>query len=68
MTISSLPCAPGHTNKQQIASLKHLWAHVRPGGVYVIEDLETQYYGEKIPTFGCYGIVRTRPARLLTFT
>ena len=44
----------GHTNKQQIASLKALWGHVRPGGVYVIEDLETQYYSGR--GFGCYGL------------
>ena len=44
----------GHTNKQQIASLKALWEHVRPGGAYIIEDLETQYYSGK--GFGCYGL------------
>lgn len=44
----------GHTNKQQITSLKALWQHVRPGGVYVIEDLEGQYYSGT--GFGCYGL------------
>lgn len=30
--------------RQQLVSLETLWAHVRPGGVYIIEDLATSYY------------------------
>ena len=33
----------GHTMKQQITSLMHLFSEVRSGGVYVIEDLQTSY-------------------------
>ena len=33
----------GHTMKQQLTSLMHLWPTVRPGGIYVIEDLQTSY-------------------------
>jgi len=35
----------GHTMKQQITSLTHLLLTVRSGGVYVIEDLHTSYFG-----------------------
>jgi len=34
----------GHSMKQQITSLVHLFPKVRPGGVYVIEDLQTSYF------------------------
>lgn len=46
----------GHSAKNQIASLQHLWRTIKPGGVYIIEDLETQYYisGSK-SGYGCYG-------------
>eukprot|EP00172_Hildenbrandia_rubra_P001174 Plantae.Rhodophyta-Hildenbrandia_rubra.ctg1730.p1 GENE.Plantae.Rhodophyta-Hildenbrandia_rubra.ctg1730~~Plantae.Rhodophyta-Hildenbrandia_rubra.ctg1730.p1 ORF type:complete len:680 (+),score=115.87 Plantae.Rhodophyta-Hildenbrandia_rubra.ctg1730:2284-4323(+) len=43
----------GHSSKQQQTSLKNLWEHVRPGGMYIVEDLETQYYRGR--GFGCYG-------------
>lgn len=33
----------GHSMKQQITSLTHLFEKVRSGGIYVIEDLETSY-------------------------
>lgn len=36
----------GHTMEQQITSLEHLWRIVRPGGIYVIEDLQTSYWME----------------------
>ncbi|TVY37583.1 8-demethyl-8-alpha-L-rhamnosyl tetracenomycin-C 2'-O-methyltransferase [Lachnellula cervina] len=38
----------GHTMDQQRTSLSVLWPHVKPGGVYFIEDLATSY----IPMFG----------------
>eukprot|EP01063_Lacrimia_lanifica_P033249 TRINITY_DN585_c1_g2_i5.p1 TRINITY_DN585_c1_g2~~TRINITY_DN585_c1_g2_i5.p1 ORF type:complete len:348 (+),score=129.91 TRINITY_DN585_c1_g2_i5:49-1092(+) len=34
----------GHTMEQQITSFLHLFPIIAPGGVYVIEDLETSYY------------------------
>ncbi|UNI23682.1 hypothetical protein JDV02_009488 [Purpureocillium takamizusanense] len=34
----------GHTMEQQITSLVHLWPIVKPGGIYVIEDLQTSYW------------------------
>ncbi|KAF7563234.1 hypothetical protein G7046_g892 [Stylonectria norvegica] len=34
----------GHTMNQQIVSLEHLWKIVKPGGLYVIEDLQTSYW------------------------
>lgn len=33
----------GHTMNQQRISMEHLWKIVRPGGYYVIEDLQTSY-------------------------
>ena len=38
----------GHTMVQQITSLEYLWKTVKPGGLYVIEDLQTSYW----ETFG----------------
>jgi hypothetical protein len=38
----------GHSMHQQITSFTYLLPKVRPGGVYVIEDLLTSYYS----TFG----------------
>ncbi|TFB02698.1 8-demethyl-8-alpha-L-rhamnosyl tetracenomycin-C 2'-O-methyltransferase [Trichoderma ghanense] len=38
----------GHTMTQQITSLEYLWKAVKPGGLYVIEDLQTSYW----ETFG----------------
>lgn len=43
----------GHANVHTITSLKALWGHLRPGGLYVIEDLETQY---SRGSFLCYGV------------
>ena len=36
----------GHTMTQQKTSFLSLFSLVRPGGFYVIEDLETSYMGE----------------------
>lgn len=33
----------GHTMNQQEVSLLQLWQYVRPGGIYVIEDIHTSY-------------------------
>ena len=33
----------GHTMNQQITTFEALWPTIRPGGVYVIEDLSTSY-------------------------
>lgn len=33
----------GHTMAQQRTSLEGLWRAVRPGGLYVVEDLQTSY-------------------------
>lgn len=35
----------GHGHDQQLTSLFHLWPHVKPGGLYAIEDLHTSYLG-----------------------
>lgn len=34
----------GHTMNQQITSLESLWRIVKPGGLYIIEDLQTSYW------------------------
>lgn len=34
----------GHTSNQQIASFISLWPHLRPGGVYIVEDLHCSQY------------------------
>ncbi|KAF4968438.1 hypothetical protein FZEAL_10396 [Fusarium zealandicum] len=36
--------AGGHSMEQQITSLEYLWKSVKPGGLYVIEDLHTSYW------------------------
>jgi hypothetical protein len=35
----------GHTMLQQVTSLAALWPYVRPGGVYIVEDLQCAYLG-----------------------
>jgi hypothetical protein len=34
----------GHTMEQHDVSLTTLWKHVKPGGIYVIEDMHTAYW------------------------
>lgn len=36
----------GHTMNQQITSFKSLFPYVKPGGVYIVEDLHTSYWKE----------------------
>ncbi len=36
----------GHTMNQQIISFQHLFPFVKSGGIYIIEDLHTSYWGE----------------------
>ncbi|GAB4303084.1 MAG: hypothetical protein Kow0058_17230 [Roseovarius sp.] len=38
----------GHHSHQQIASLEHLWAHMKANGRYLVEDTHTSYW----PGFG----------------
>jgi predicted O-methyltransferase YrrM len=33
----------GHRAPQQKTSLRSLWPHVKPGGIYIIEDIHTSY-------------------------
>ena len=35
-----------HLNAHQIFSFKHLFAHVKEGGIYVVEDAQTSYWPE----------------------
>lgn len=35
----------GHTMRQQIVSLVTMWPFIRPGGLYVVEDLHSAYLG-----------------------
>jgi hypothetical protein len=35
----------GHQHDEQLTSLFHLWPHVKPGGLYAIEDVHTSYMG-----------------------
>jgi SAM-dependent methyltransferase len=34
----------GHFANQQTASLRELWPYLRPGGMYVVEDIHTSYF------------------------
>ena len=36
----------GHIPAHQIASIEALWPHVRPGGIYLVEDLHSNYWPE----------------------
>jgi hypothetical protein len=37
----------GHYWAQQKASFEALWEHITPGGIYIVEDLNTSYYAKK---------------------
>jgi hypothetical protein len=47
-----------HVPQHMIYSLFHLWDAVAPGGLYVIEDLETNYWRDGSPMYG-YQMVQT---------
>lgn len=36
----------GHTMEQQLTTLREMWPAIRDGGVYLVEDLHTSYWGE----------------------
>lgn len=44
----------GHFPQHQIASITHLWPSLKPGGVYLVEDLHTSYWAR-------YGAGRRHP-------
>ena len=33
-----------HVPYHQIITFEHLWKHFKPGGFYILEDIETSYY------------------------
>ena len=45
----------GHRPEQQLTTLFHLWSHLRPGGVYAIEDVHTSYLGRWSPGYRAPG-------------
>ncbi|HUF98135.1 MAG TPA: class I SAM-dependent methyltransferase [Ilumatobacter sp.] len=50
-----------HLPAHQIASVTHLWPHVADGGVYLVEDLHTNYWG------GYYESHRGHPGSFITW-
>ena len=34
-----------HVPDHQILTFKHFWSLLKPGGIYIIEDIETSYWG-----------------------
>lgn len=43
-----------HLPSHQLISFESLWPHIKPGGIYVIEDIETNYWrmSDKVKLFG----------------
>lgn len=37
-----------HVNRLILASFHHLWPYVKPGGLYVLEDMKTTYLGDRL--------------------
>jgi hypothetical protein len=37
-----------HVNRLTLASFRHLWKYVRPGGLYVLEDMKCTYLGDRL--------------------
>ena len=50
-----------HLPPHQIASITHLWPHLAEGGVYLVEDLHTNYWG------GFYESCRGNPASFISW-
>jgi len=50
-----------HLPTHQIASITHLWPHLADGGVYLVEDLHTNYWG------GYYESCRGNPASFISW-
>jgi hypothetical protein len=50
----------GHRARQQIGTLVHLWPHVQPGGMYIVEDTHTSYLPE-------YGMTWRSPGTTIEF-
>ena len=49
----------GHTMQQQQISMGFLFPWVKPGGLYIIEDLHTSYNKRKMPRFNATGTKKT---------
>jgi hypothetical protein len=41
-----------HVPQHQLISFQKLWPNIRPGGLYVIEDIETSYVDDGTPIYG----------------
>jgi hypothetical protein len=50
----------GHRARQQIGTLVHLWPHVRPSGMYIVEDIHTSYLAD-------YGMAWRGPGTTIEF-
>lgn len=46
----------GHTMHQQLTTLEKMWPHIRPGGLYIVEDVQTSY----MPNWGGISEAATR--------
>jgi hypothetical protein len=57
----------GHRMGQQLTSLRVLWPHVRPGGLYVVEDVQTSYDSAFDAAAGPVGTPGTTIALLKSF-
>ena len=53
-----------HVPSHQKLTFQTLWPHLRPGGLYAVEDIETSFWAE---TKLLYGYKLTREASILNF-